>query len=470
MKVQIKLLISKTGIEKTFLHNLESRIQISKGQNILISVSGGPDSVCLLELFDRLKEILSLKLAVFHLNHKLRGRDSEEDAKFVEKLCQNKGIRFFGKEVQVDEYCRNNNLSIQEGARKIRYKLLRETGTEFKADSIALGHNLNDLAETILLNIIRGSGRSGLVSIQLKRGIFIRPLLNIKRSEIEDFLKSNNIQYRTDATNVSEKYRRNLLRLEIIPKLIELNPKFLDNCWTMNQILSDEDSYLDNLAEKTVSQILSIDEDFILLPIEKLRKLEKPIFFRVIRRAIERVRGDIQSIEFKHLDMIDELVRADKNSLRQLPHGLIVLQEYGDLVIGSEEFYKFKILPAAIKCPGDTYLDELGAVFKCSKAKKGEVDFTNPKTAFLDWNKIKFPLIVRNRIPGDRFEPFGMKGTKKIQDFLVDLKVPGRKRDRIPIVSDKDRIVWVVGLRINERVKINSRTKDILKIIYKKPI
>ncbi len=458
------MLNSKDSLENKFLENIANYHLCQSGTKVLISVSGGPDSICLLELFSLFHEKLQIGIVAFHLNHKLRGEEANQDALFVKNICQKKKIQFILEEVEIEKFCQENKLSVQDGARKVRYQLLRETANEVGAERIALGHNLDDLAETILINILRGTGLTGLVSLKPKRGIIIRPLLNVERTEIESYLQEQKIGYRFDSSNIERKYKRNYIRQEVVPKLIELNPSFLKNCWRLFEVLAQEEELLSKQAKCELEKQGNFDGDYLFISVEVLKVLEKPIFNRVIREAIRKVKGDLMGVELKHILLIRELVELENGASLNLPGEIIVFKKYDQIGFGPFEEPFSEIKPIKLNCPGENYIQEFDLQIECQKVSRQEIKYGDPQIAYLDFNKVNIPLYIRNRLPGDRFIPLGMEGTKKIQDLFVDLKIPKHQRDMIPIITDKNDIVWVVGLRVSEKVKIEEGTKDILKI------
>lgn len=442
------------------------------GEKILIGLSGGPDSVSLLHILNHLKDKYRFTLFAIYVNHMLRPDEIPSEIEFCRSLCEKFSLQFFVKSVDVKNFAKEQNLNIQEAARQLRYYAYEEKAWEIKADKIALAHTADDQAETLLMRLFRGSGTTGLSGIPPVRKHFIRPLIEIERKEIEEFLMQNNIDYITDSSNMKKDYLRNRIRLTLMPILKNLNPEITTVLSRTAALFRDEERYFEIIVTKTLMKMISRKTDerieLFLAPFEVM---DKVIMRRVLRRAIDETKG-LRGISFLHIEDIVELIKNGKTGDRvYLPKGIRVIKDYSTLILTSEAPVVLGVYQAEI--PGETILKESGILLKSSIITKEEADNLSKfgegeSFGIFDMDKLKMPLIIRPRKNGDFFYPKGFGRRKKIQDFFVDLKVPRDERDRIPILTSSEDIVWVVGHRSDERFKIDGNTKRILKIDIKK--
>jgi tRNA(Ile)-lysidine synthase len=298
------------------------------------------------------------------------------------------------------------------------------------------------------------------------RGRIIRPLIEVSRKEIEDYLEENGIEYRLDESNLKLDYLRNRVRHQLIPLLLEQNEKFRENILNTITLISDDDIFLDNAAEEAFKKIAHQTDDDITFDYSKLSKLSFAIQRRVIRRAIEILKGNLREIEFKHIDLILGEMEQGRYVQIDLPGGIVALNEYGNLVFTlRDEFKAGSLSKIELKIPGVTTIPSLGVEISAKLEEPTKVDLSailNREKAFLDFEKLELPLSVRTRLSGDRFIPLGMSNEKKLHDFFVDKKISKRKRDKIPVVESQGRIVWIGRMVIDERAKVTDQTKKIL--------
>ncbi|MCG0275788.1 MAG: tRNA lysidine(34) synthetase TilS [Thermosediminibacteraceae bacterium] len=436
------------------------------GDLVLVGVSGGPDSVCLLHLLLRFREEFGISLAVAHLNHSFRGLEADEDEAFVKDLAGKWGLPYYSEKVDVPAYIRETGLSPEDAARRVRYAFFERVRKKIGARRVALAHNSNDREETVLMNIFRGTGLEGLVGIEPVRGPYIRPLIEVERSEIEEYLKREGIPYRIDSTNLQTYYFRNKLRLELIP-LIKRDycPHLSAALKRLSEIAAMDVSLLEELTVKAYSETTRKMPEGVMINLKKFGELHEALKFRVVRKAVEEILGNLQDFEYRHARMIVEFIREKPTgSSLDLPHGLTGEKSY-------EHFYIYKEVPPRVtdfcyelSVPGEVVIPEAKVTITARVIEKSEgISLpTNSQVAYLDYDKIKGGLAVRNRRPGDRFVPLGSTFFKKLQDFFVDSKVPARERDRVPLVISEDQIVWVCGMRIDDRFKVTRETKKIL--------
>ncbi|KXG74526.1 tRNA(Ile)-lysidine synthase [Fervidicola ferrireducens] len=439
---------------------------IKNGDRVLVGVSGGPDSVCLLHLLLRFKDEFGVNLAVAHLNHSFRGREADEDEAFVKDLARKWDLPFYAEKIDVPAYIRETGLSPEDAARRVRYAFFERVREKIKASRIALAHNSNDREETILMNIFRGSGIEGLVGIEPVRDHYIRPLIEVERDAIEEYLRKEGIPYRIDSTNLQTIYFRNKIRLELIP-LIKRDycPHLSAALKRLSEIASLDVSFLEELSREAYSNTAKRVPGGVMINLEKFGEMHDSLKFRVVRKAVEEILGNLQDFEYRHAKMLVEFIKEKPTGSKlNLPHGLVGEKSYEYFYIYGKAPPEAKSFYYELPVPGEVEIPEAGAVIaaRIAEVKEGFSLKKSPNLAYLDYDRIKDQLAVRNRRPGDRFIPFGSGFSKKLQDFFVDNKIPARERDRVPLVVSGDQILWVCGMRIDERFKVTDKTKKVL--------
>lgn len=457
---------------------LKSKNILEKGDRVLVSVSGGPDSVCMLHILKELSVPLELQLFVFHLDHLIRGESSHQDAQFVKELAAGMGIPSFILSFDVPRYRRISGLSLQESARRVRLRLLARTAEKIKASKVALGHNSDDQVETILMRIIRGTGPEGLTGMSMvsripvpgnRQAVIIRPLLEIPRKEIERYCRENQISYREDSSNLKTVYRRNKIRLELIPYLEEqYNPQIRDALLNMSRSLHRENGFMEEQALLAFSEVLLEEsEDRVILRGSRLIKYHPALQVRIFRMGLDRLKGNLTAVGYNHLESIFKLLHggAPHGSLN-LPGGIIVKKCYNRLhFLQGLEKAEIKLTDKVIvQVPGITEVTELDLVVQAEILEKKKLPWPpDPKReAYFDYDRVTFPLYLGLRWPGARFKPLGLKGSKKVKDFLIDLKVPRLERDKIPLILSGSSILWVVGKRISHPYRVTEETRRVL--------
>ncbi|MFZ5595710.1 MAG: tRNA lysidine(34) synthetase TilS [Bacillota bacterium] len=435
----------------------------------MVGVSGGPDSVSLLHLLLRLKDDLGFQLCAAHLNHMFRGEEAEADARLVADLAGEWKIPLISKRVNVPEFLKKSGLSTQEGAREVRYRFLREAAAEFGAVRVALGHHADDQAETVLINILRGSGLSGISGIPpVRDGFYIRPLIAVRRCDIELYCRTFGISYREDSSNKKKYYLRNRIRLDLIPLLEEnYNPSVVLSLNRMADIVREEDRYLERLAREAFKDSLSrAEKGKLVFSIARLLTYPDVIKRRIIRIACRELAGRGFAPPFGHVEgAIGMLEGAPGGGRFQFPGGIELFKRGSllEIIKGSAgagvPFYQYEL-----EVPGITGIPESGKAIAAEiidAACVGDPKTFPPGEAVLDMESVKGPLRVRRRMDGDVFEPFG-GGRTKLKKFLINLKVPREERDAIPIVTCGNDIVWVAGFRPGRQFAVREDTRRCL--------
>lgn len=443
---------------------------VERGGKVLAAVSGGPDSIALLYILYRLKDELGISLHVAHLNHMFRGEESEKDAFFVAETAQGYGLPVTVEAVDVPSYRARRRLSNQVAAREVRYRFLRDCADRVGASRIALAHQADDQAETILINFLRGAGTAGLKGIlPVRDGIYIRPLLNVRRSDIESFCGRMGLAFRQDSSNLKPVYTRNKIRLNLVPLLEEeYNPELVPALLRLGEICREEDSCLDHLAEEAFQAALqNSSPGHVSLSLERLCDMPLALRRRVLRRAWQSVTGAPGNLDFQHAEAALSLIDSGTTgSQAVMPGNVAAVRGYSALELKAAP--EKKDLPGylyQLQVPGTTHIPETGATV-CAELYNGEAG-RSPRDlprneALLDFDKLPPDIFVRRRLEGDVFHPYGQVSELKLKDFLIKQKIPRAERDRIPLVCTPREIIWVGGIRTGEKWKVCGSTKKML--------
>jgi tRNA(Ile)-lysidine synthase len=475
-----------------FIKKVKTLISVNKmihsGEKIVVGVSGGPDSLSLLYALFYLKDELNFTLHIAHLDHKFRGVESVADACFVEEHARKLGIAFTIEAIDVASIIRINKLSFEDGARKVRYEFYDRVAAEVGADKVALGHNADDQAETMLMRLFRGAGSHGLSGIpKVRDGKYIRPLLSSSRSEIDKFLSDLGLAPRQDSSNQKAIYLRNKIRLELLPFLeTEYNPKVKNVLCRTAEILQSESELLDKIAEENLSKcVITRHPSIIEINIDNFKKQHLAIQRRILRHCIATVADSACDVGFEHIESILNLTANSKpNCILILPYNVEIIKSYNKLIIrkaknviaseAKQSDSEFPELKYELNVPGVTELPLLKSTivakidenFTVESQNQFQVENSGEVGEVFDFEKIKQPLQVRNRRRGDRFQPLGMLGEKKLKDFFIDAKVPKQLRDQIPILVSGDEILWVIGYRMSDRFKVTDSTRRKLAVSF----
>ncbi len=455
-------------------HNL-----FPKGSRLLLAVSGGPDSTCLLYTLLRLRQELGVELHVAHLDHQLRGKESGADAAYVEKLAGRLGVPVTVEKRDVKAYQKEHRISLEEAAREVRYRFLSDVADSVGAGCIVTGHTLDDQVETVLMHIIRGTGTKGLIGLKPcsrwllddRRITIVRPLLEISRQQTADYCKENELMPRLDISNLSLSPLRNRIRQQLLPLLKSYNSGITAALLRIAVIANDEITFLDSEVARLWPAIVEEKEGMLILNKDRLNELPVALKRHLFRAVVEEIIGNLKDIETRHIEEILAALDKPAGRLINLPGGLIFSIEYDRYLLGMENVdtcpypviggeYRISI-PGKTELPG--WLVE-AEIMKSGAMEKEEDDFI----AYLDLDRTGNELKVRRRKPGDRFQPLGMVETKKLNEFMIDAKIPRTWRGRIPVVYSPKQILWLVGYRIDDRVKVTEETKKVLRLEFKR--
>jgi len=436
----------RSVVLQKIIKTIKKQNMIHPGEKILAGLSGGADSCCLLHILLTLRESLSFTVGAVHVHHGLRGTQADKDEEFVVYLCRRLRVPLTVFHRDVLAKARKDGLTIEAAGREARQEAYGEALRIHRADKIALAHNQNDQAETILLNLIRGSGMKGLAGIPAVRGSIIRPLIEIERWEIENYCSENAIAFRTDESNFSGDYRRNRIRLELIPHLKErYNPSVVKTLSRTGLILREDEELIDELTDAYFEKALTkMDENNIFMDITTIRGYPDAMKRRVIRKALERL-GLLTDITFLHSENILELMLGQTGKSLDLPSGLKVKNAYGSLVLSRKndklgDGFSYKI------CLDDMiYIKEANKYITMSMEKVEIPEkYVNIYTKKFSYDRIKNEISLRNRRSGDRIYFKSIGGHKKIKDYFIDKKTPRELRNKIPLLADGGEIMWIL--------------------------
>jgi tRNA(Ile)-lysidine synthase len=459
-------------IFKRFKGYLAKKDLVKQGETIILAVSGGPDSLCLLHLFTRLASTDNLKLVVAHLNHGLRPEAAAEEAGLA-ALAARLNLPFKTKKVNIKSYKKRLKLSEEAAGRRARYRFLLRVARSFQADAIALGHHRDDQAETVLLNLLRGSGIDGLAGILPLRRLngvkLIRPLLEFRRSEIESYCRDQGLDYYTDSSNLETEYTRNKIRLELIPHLEErYNPRIRDALAGLAELAAEDRYYFAHQVRKTAGQLVRQKGKLTFLDRLALNNLPQAISSRVLRQLLSHYQTG-KELSRLHLNQLLELVREGNVGARlDLPGGLRAYRAKDSLILARKDDLKpEKIGEQELLIPGVTVLPG-GQAISARLARRGDLAWPPQRnSAYLDYDTIPpGQIIIRARKPGDRFHPQGATGSKKLKSFLIDQKFDQIMRDSLPLVTVGGAVIWVAGLRIAHPYRVTNKTARVLCLDY----
>ncbi|MBC7250716.1 MAG: tRNA lysidine(34) synthetase TilS [Anaerolineae bacterium] len=477
---------------------------LAAGDAIVVGVSGGPDSLCLLHVLRHLSAELDLRLHVAHLNHCLRGEEAEADAAFVAALAAEWGLPCTVETRDVPTMAREKKLAIEEMARLARYAFLARVAQRVGARKIAVGHNADDQTETVLMHWLRGSGLAGLRGMlpltplrQLRLRLadpdlqleewdlqLIRPLLEVPRSDIEAYCAAHGLQPRFDRSNLDTTYYRNRLRHELLPILETYNPAIRQVLRRSAQVIADDYALLQEEADRAWRQVVrSASEQAIVFDLARWSALPTSLQRATLRQAIHRLRRSLRNINFVHVEDALLLVRSKSAGAQAtLPRGLMLTLGYETFVVADADYIPPPDWPALtvselpLRIPGTTPMPDSpwqveARVLPRQQLPDGWEDNTDPWQAFLDFDTVGDALILRRRQPGDRFCPLGLGGHQKlVGDFLINAKVPRHWRDLVPIVASPTHIVWLAGWRVDERARVTERTKRVLHLAFRRQV
>lgn len=473
--------MAKRGpLHKRVLHFIRKHGLIPNGGKVLVGVSGGPDSVCLVHILAQLREELGIELCLAHFNHQLRGTDSEADARYVSGLASSLGLPSIIEQQDVRQLQQARSCSLEEAAREMRYAFLGRAARSWGAGRVAVGHTADDQAETILMHIVRGTGLSGLRGMAPRTRwrsplnpeplLVVRPLLEVSHEETEAYCQSHQLSPRLDLSNQSPAYLRNRFRQQLLPVLQSFNPNIRQTLSRNASMLSDDYAFIQMQVTTAWEEVVSETDSAVVIHRQRFSGLHPAVQRHLLLKVLEYKLGSPQDLETSHVEnMMVALRRTGKRV--SLPGGLELWVGPGQAVLAGEPEAFCPLPPLEgenrVQVPGQTLLPGWKVATSILPGRKLR-DKGSGYKAYLDLDWAGSDLVVRSRRQGDRLQPLGMGQVKKLQDFMVDARVPEPWRDRTPLVCSPQHILWVVGWRISEVAKITEATTNILKIEFRR--
>ena len=477
---QVAAGISSSQVGRQFRDALARHRMVLPGDRVLVAVSGGPDSTALLALFCDAARDLRIGVHAAHLNHAWRGPRAERDADFVRRLALRFRIAVTVGQLDPEIWRRRDvkdgsrrQSSREARARTLRLRFLRDTAQAIGATRIALGHTRDDQAESLLMRLLRGSGRRGLAgTYPVVDGVLIRPLLGVRRRAILAYLRRRRLPYRIDASNLDLRLTRNRIRRRLIPRLEkDYNPEVVEALAQAADLLRDEESLLGELAEAAYGRTAQKEAGAVAFETSALAGLPAALRRRLVRLACGTVRGHLRGITSRHVEEVLHLTERRAGGEISLPGGLRAIVSSRTLRFEPRPAAHPQAMPREALCPipGEVALPGFGLRLRARLAQGDLRDLApGPGRACLDADLLVGPLLIRPRRPGDRFRPLGAPGSRKIKTFLIDRKVPVDERGHVPLVLSGDRIAWVVGHQIDDRFKVTPGTRRVL-VLEKEP-
>ena len=450
------------------------------GEALVVAVSGGPDSLAMLYALHHLRDEAGLRLHGAHLDHRLRGDASRGDSQFVAKTFRRLDIPFTLEEADVRSFQQKHKLSLEEAAREVRYTFLSRVASEQNADAIAVGHTSDDQAETVIMNIIRGCGLSGLRGMEVtarrtfdgNEVVLVRPLLRASRQETADYCREMELKPRQDESNLSYDIRRNRVRLELLPQLEKYNPAIRDALVRLSRSAAQDVAFIEEHVETVWNKMEHLEDGGVALDRDTFLNLAPSVQNHLLRRVVLEVKGDLEDVEQNHVESMARLMSGAAGKSLDLPDNMRLSVGYETATLAPAGEKSCPLQPFegehSLQTPGETSVSNWRVLARFSERRgcDSEAPEINDYTAYFDYHSLGGQLRVRPRIPGDRFQPLGMSRPKKLQDFMVDSKIPRQWRGRVPLVVSPRGIAWVVGWRISEWAKICDSTTKRLEVRF----
>ena len=468
-------------LKQQVLDTIKKYDLIHHGDGIVVGISGGYDSVCLLHILSSISSEFDLKLYPVHVNHLLRGSEAQRDEDFVKEFCASLGLQVHIKKTDIAAKAQNEKISLEEAGRNARYEEFHRLARQMGAAKIAVAHSKNDQAETILMRIFRGTGPEGLKGIEYKRGEIIRPLLDADRAQIEDYVNAEGLQAVTDSSNLHTDYFRNRIRLQVLPEINRAaGADITENLLRLSKIIVTDEDFLRYNSELYYKKALKYKKDFYArLDLSQLKKMHPAICSRVLRKVVADITGSINGLSYTHIEKVIGLINDGRSGAGiHLPLGIMAVKSYEVLVICKQAEEPVGSFEYKLNTEGYTEIPEIGGRL-CARV----IDFENSLecrqfvqankntfTQFFDFSKPyrreEFAVMVRNRRNGDIFKPKNSAGTKKLKEYFIDNKVPRSQRDGFPLIAINKEIIWIIGNKTSDNYKVTDNTNSVLMLTF----
>ena len=476
---------------KQVLMDIMDKHMIERGDRVVAGVSGGADSVCLFFLLLALKENVEFEFIVVHINHQIRGEEALEDQRYVEKICEENQVPVIIVTKDVKAIAKEGRLSEEEAGRQVRYQAFEQVLKEWKGNKIALAHHKNDQAETVLWNLVRGSGLKGMAGMKPQRDCFIRPLLSVTRDEIEDYLSKRNISYQTDSTNKTLEYTRNKIRLKVLPYFVsELNGRAVEHIANTAEIFSELQDFVDRTVAQAWDRVVRNKRECYLLEAEAFFAQDIVIQKAILQRVLAFCANGLKDITSEHIVILRKLFLREVGKQVQLPRGVKAVKNYDGIAIFSmpkiegkrageifpdvTQTEVFLVIPGTVELKRDNIMVECSVMNRSvfykiisktkENSKKNIINSKNYCTKWFDYDKIGNTVSLRNQRNGDVLQ-IGRNGEhKKLNRFFIDRKIPREERAAIWMLAEKQEIIWVIGHRISEGYRVTDATENVLQV------
>lgn len=454
---------------------MEQYHMIDRGDRVVAGISGGADSVCLFFVLLELQGEMGFEFVAVHINHGLRGESANRDERFVKELCAKYGVPLEISHIDLESTAKKWKQSLEEAGRQARRRAYEDACRKYGCNKIALAHHQNDNAETLLLNLSRGSGLAGMGGIRPVNGAYLHPLLCLTRQEAEQYLRDRGQEWCTDETNLETEYTRNKLRHLVIPVLEEqVNTQAVRHMNETMEQLREVQEYLSAQADAAFAQAVCPDEKTggVLIRLEEFAAQPQVLQKLIIRRCLEQVCGGLKDIGQSHVEAVRELFGKQAGRRRDLPCAVCAVRVYEGVLLQKKKENKTPLLPVAIQIPGETQIPQNGWTIRCSvfpKRNNFSMEDIPEKvyTKWFDYDIINRSLCFRTRQSGDTIVIDRAGHRQKLKAWFMNEKIPAGERDFQPLIADGSRIVWIPGYRMSSAYQVSVNTQNILQIEVK---